>query len=170
MSIDEYDDGRTWYDTAQICLNGHSVNQSSKSSPEFSSSFCRKCGAPTITSCPACKGEIRGYLHMPNVFGFGEDEIPAHCHACGKPYPWTEERIKAARELTDELEGLTAEEKQQLKQSIDDIVADTPRTSLAATRFKRLAAKAGRVAAEGFKEILIGVLSETAKKMIYPGP
>ena len=62
-----------------------------------------------------------------------------------------------------------AEEKDQLKASFDDLVRDTPRTELAATRFKKLAVKAGKGTAEALKEIIVQVASETAKKLLL-GP
>ena len=94
---------------------------------------------------------------------------PSFCHKCGKPYPWTEATLRAAQELSDEIEGLTHAERNVLKRSLDDIVRDTPQTTVAATRFKRLAAKSGKAAAEGFRNILIDVVSGTAKKIIWPG-
>ncbi|MBA7691028.1 hypothetical protein ES703_99566 [subsurface metagenome] len=55
-----------------------------------------------------------------------------------------------------------------LKKSLDDIVRDTPQTTVAVSRFKRLVAKAGPVAAEGFKKILWDIASEFAKRQIWP--
>jgi hypothetical protein len=63
---------------------------------------------------------------------------------------------------------LSEDERQMLKASLDDLVRDTPRTTLAATRFKRLATKAGKGGADAFKDILIEVISEAAKKLIWP--
>ncbi|HEM62151.1 MAG TPA: DUF2321 domain-containing protein [Chloroflexi bacterium] len=161
--------GNSWYDTAQVCLNGHAVNDMVRAAPELSADFCDKCGAPTITTCPHCKAPIRGDYHVPGVFSIGTPySPPAFCHACGLPYPWTEATLESARELTDELHGLTPQEREILKSSLDDLVSDTPRTALAATRFKKLVAQAGPVVAEAFKEILVGVVTETAKKMIWP--
>jgi hypothetical protein len=54
-----------WYDTAQICINGHIINSMSKSHPEHNKKFCDKCGAQTITNCPNCNAPIRGYYHAP---------------------------------------------------------------------------------------------------------
>jgi hypothetical protein len=70
--------------------------------------------------------------------------------------------------MAEEVEGLTKEERQSLRASLDDLVRDSPHTTVAATRFKRIAGKAGKGAADAFKEILIGVISETAKKVIWP--
>ena len=57
----------SWYDTAQICTNGHVVNSMSKSHPEHNRKFCDKCGAPTITNCQNCKAPIRGHYHEPPI-------------------------------------------------------------------------------------------------------
>src|SRR5438309_1162326 len=108
-----HEEERTWYETAQICLNGHEINQSATSSPEFSADFCQKCGAKTIQECPACRTLIRGYCHIPGVVSLGDFEVPAHCHSCGEQYPWMGARIRAAKELSDELDILSTEEKEQ---------------------------------------------------------
>jgi len=76
--------------------------------------------------------------------------------------------VRAARDLVDALEGLRKEEKQELKQSIEDIVGDTPQTAVAATRFKRYVTQAGKAAAGGLRSILIDVVSETVKKLLWP--
>ena len=94
--------------------------------------------------------------------------LPSFCPDCGEPYPWTEAKLKAAQELTDLNEDLSPEEREILKKSFDDIIRDTPKTPVAATRFKRLIAKAGPVVAEGFRKILVDIASETAKKIIWP--
>jgi hypothetical protein len=95
---------------------------------------------------------------------------PAFCTDCGKPFPWLEAKLYAARQLTDDLGSLDSEEKELLKKSLDEIVKDTPQTSVWALRFKRLVSKAGKGAADSFKDILTDVLSEVAKKTIYPSP
>ena len=91
---------------------------------------------------------------------------PSFCHDCGKPYPWTEAKLKAARELTDLLENLSPEERDILKKTFDDIIRDTPQTAVAATKFKRIAAKVGKVAAEQLRQLIVDIASETAKKII----
>jgi hypothetical protein len=153
------------YDVAQICLKGHVINATAKGLPVHNTDFCNKCGAATIIECPECKVEIRGRYH--NVMG--GFRAPAFCHKCGKPYPWTKLKIEAAHELAQELDQLTPEEKEMLSKSIDDIVTDSPRTTLGATRFKKIMAKVGKEAAAAFKEVLVDVASEAAKKMIWSG-
>ena len=123
---------------------------------------------------------FKGFYIDPGKIGLGESRLaiepgdtslfttPNFCPDCGKPYPWTEAKLKAAQELANELDNLNPEERSLLKKSLDDIVRDTPQTTVAATRFKRLVAKAGKPAAEAFRKLLVDVLSETAKKIIYP--
>ncbi|MFY0064892.1 DUF2321 domain-containing protein, partial [Acinetobacter baumannii] len=43
-----------------ICLNGHLVNDSVISSPEFNKKHCRECGAATTSLCPKCQKPIQG--------------------------------------------------------------------------------------------------------------
>ena len=159
-----------YYDTAQICLNGHTVNSNAISSPQLNQKHCAECGKQTITKCPACNTAIRGYYTPAGSFElYGYYYKPAYCHNCGEAFPWTTSSLKAASELVDELEALNPEEKQQLKDSFPDIVKDTPKTVVAGTRFKRLMEKAGAEAYDGMKSILINVVSEAVKKSVF-GP
>jgi hypothetical protein len=56
----------------------------------------------------------------------------------GKPYPWTAMALRAAKEYTDQTKALSLEDKADLTQSFDDLTMDTPRTPVAASRFKRI--------------------------------
>jgi hypothetical protein len=153
------------YDTAQICLNGHVINECAGTMPHHNTPHCSRCGAGTITACARCKTAIRGTYHLPGAVGFfGERSAPVFCHQCGAAYPWTESRLKAARDLANELEKLDAKDRELLSKSLDDIICETPQTPVAAMRFKRLMLKAGSVAVEGFRSILVDVLSEAVKK------
>jgi len=159
-----------YYTTAQICLNGHTITTSAGTHPEFDSKFCDECGAATIMECQQCRTKIRGYYHTPGLsipLGLGYVP-PKFCHNCGKPYPWTDAKLAAAKEFTSEIEGLDAEEREILSKSIEDLVKDSPNIEVAALRFKKLVAKAGKSAAEGFKNILINLVSEAAKKLLWP--
>ncbi len=160
------------YDTAQICLNGHVVNDMCNTFPEENQSFCEKCGAETITKCLKCSSFIKGdYVPDHNdavlVIPGAEYKRPLFCIKCGKAYPWTEEKIKAAKELALEIENLSDTEKAALSNSIDDLVAETPRTQLAITRFKKLMIKAGEQAAGFFKDVLKDVISESVRKALW---
>ncbi|WP_081601318.1 DUF2321 domain-containing protein [Thioalkalivibrio sp. HL-Eb18] len=159
----------SYYDTAQICLNGHVVNTLASSSPQSNQKHCAECGAKTITACAGCHAPIRGYYHVPGVIGFFDYDKPRYCYNCGEAYPWTVASLEAAAELADELEGLSWEERQQLKDSFPDLVRETPKTVVAETRFKKLMKKAGSEAYDGMKAILINVVTEAVKKSLF-GP
>ncbi len=154
------------YDVAQICLNGHVINATSRESPEDNSPFCGQCGSPTITQCPSCKTDIRGYLWGSMSLHF---QPASYCLSCGKPYPWTETKIKAAHELAQELEDLSPEDKETLSKSIDDILSDSSRTEVGVTRFKRIMGKVGKEGTSALKSVLVDIISETAKKLLWPG-
>ena len=162
-----------WYDTALICKNGHVINWDMKASPKENVDFCQQCGGKTISSCGKCGEPIRGRYNDddPDVYPdlTSGKPIPNFCHKCGAPYPWIEEKVEAAREFADLLEELSDSQREELKKSLDDIVRDTPRTIVAATRFKRIVGGLGTSAMHSFREILVNVISETAKKVIY-GP
>ena len=160
-----FDRDTSWYDTAQICLNGHVINSMMKSSPETSKKFCLSCGASTISECRHCNSPIKGYHHVPGVIGFPSNHAPRFCDNCGSPYPWTSGRIQAAQELVDEL-GISPDDSAALKEAVVDIVTDTPRTTAAALRFKRIAGQAGSL--EILRDILGEAASATAKKIIWP--
>jgi hypothetical protein len=159
----------SYYDTAQICLNGHVVNTMAASSPESNQKHCEKCGAQTLTACQECNIKIRGYYHVPGVIGFFHYDRPAYCYNCGKPYPWTSIGLQAASELAEELDGLSQEEKNLLKDSFPDLIRDTPKTAVAETRFTKLMKKAGTEAYDAMKSILIDLVSETVRKSIFGG-
>jgi hypothetical protein len=157
---------REGYEAAQVCLNGHLVTTMTESHPEWMRKFCESCGEPTIVACPACNQSIPGFNRTSSAIGF-HYEPPAFCGDCGKPFPWTDRRLAAARELANEAEHLSAEEKQQLAESFDDLTRDTPKTPVAAGRFKRLVAKAGVETGGALRSVLIDVMSEAAKKAIW---
>ena len=159
------------YDVAQICLNGHVINDSVRKYPQHNRKFCDRCGVATITHCPNCNAEIPGEYHFEGELlrlGRNKDATaPAFCANCGRPYPWTEARIRAARALAEELENISDAERAVLAESIDEIVKDTPGSALAATRFKRILSKAGKPFVDAFRDILVDVASEAVKKMIW---
>lgn len=151
-------------DVAQICLDGHVIAASAGSSPQFRQEFCDRCGERTTMECPECQGPIRGYYSGGLAISY---DRPTCCHACGKPHPWTARSLDAARHLADDLDELTPEAREKLKGTLDDLIRDTPQARTAAVRFKRYVAKAGPVAADGFRQILTDLVSETVRKTIW---
>jgi hypothetical protein len=156
------------YRTAQICLNGHVVNDSADEKPHRNEKFCRKCGQPTIMNCPECNERIRGYFYTSNFSGPSIKHPPTFCHNCGKAYPWTNAKLEAAKELIAEDEQLGTDEKELLRLTFPDLIIETPRTRLAISRYKKLTSKSLKVTSEGLKSILIEIASEAIKKMLWP--
>jgi hypothetical protein len=156
---------RPEYDVAEICQNGHVTNESTKAYPAFSKTFCDICGSRTTTACDCCCQSIRG--RMRGSLSASAISAPPFCQYCGTAFPWTASKLEAARELVDEL-GLNIPEKSLLNESIDDLVRDTPKAQAAAVRFSRLTERAKPVVKEGFKTLLVEVVSESVKKLMWP--
>ena len=152
-----------YYDR-QTCVNGHIVSNYIRSNFENSQPFCAKCGAATIIKCPACGTPQRGL--STNDVSVYKGSPDAYCRNCGKPYPWTEGQLEAASELVKEDEQLSDEDKATLTQSLPDLMADTPRTTLAATRFKRIVSKAGPVFRAAMYKFIVDFSSSAAKKFV----
>ncbi len=93
---------------------------------------------------------------------------PRYCGGCGQPFPWTETALSAARQLA-EIE-LAQAEQNELADIVEKLVRDAPQTTVAVTRFKRIMAKAGPAVADGFKAILVNVVTEAVKKAVFPTP
>ena len=165
----------TRFDTAQICLNGHIINPATEAAPHDSQDFCSACGATTIVRCTDCDAAIRGARLAialdrrwhPTGGLARQSAPPKFCTTCGKPYPWTRATLDAARELAAELHDLSESERADLVKSLPDLIADTPKTTVAATRFKRLMVKAGADAGAAFRKILVDVVTEGAKRTIW---
>ncbi len=154
------------YDTAQICLNGHVANSFTTRMPQFNQKFCETCGVQTITQCPYCNSPIRG-AYLGGIVAT-RYVAPSFCIYCGKSFPWTEAKITAANELAKEFDSLDETDRAILKQSIADLVMETPAASTAVMRLKKIMAKAGQGAASMFRDVLVDVLSETARKALWP--
>jgi hypothetical protein len=151
-------------DVAQICRAGHVIVYSLKVSPNSRKTFCDKCGAATISECQTCGWPIVGEPYAP-LGGGGPYQAPKYCEECGKPFPWTEMALSAAKEYTDDLDQLSAEEKTALKATFDDLTSDTARTPLAANRFKNFVTKLGPVAGDALAKIIVNVATEAAKRL-----
>jgi hypothetical protein len=152
------------FDTAIICLNGHVMNPRSETLSRNNFKFCKKCGEPGISTCPQCSGKIHGMKALGR--GWAPFLGPAaYCHECGKPYPWTERALAAARELI-ELSTLSHEEKSDYNAAIADLTKDTPKTQVALVKFKTLSIKAGTEIAKGVRDITVNIASEVIKKAL----
>ncbi len=156
------------YDVAQICITGHVVNDAARASPEHNQKFCIRCGAETMEVCRGCNAPIRGRYHNVRVLML-TTPAPIFCHECGKPYPWTECRLRDADELADIVEGLEDAERNSLKSCFPDLIRDTPKATAAAVTMTKLCKKSGEVAVLGFKQIFVDVVSKTAATVLKQG-
>lgn len=74
--------------------------------------------------------------------------------------------MEAAKEYTDDIELLSAADKSALKATFGDLSSDTPRTPLAASRFKKLIGKAGPLANATLMKFVEAFATAAAKTMI----
>lgn len=137
--------------------------------PEHKCAYCSECGTQTIMNCPNCNSEIRGEYFVEGIYGGAEGSVPAYCHQCGNPYPWTEAKLQAANDLADELDELSQEDRELLKGTFADLMKESPQTEVAAIRFKKVLAKVGRETAKTVRDLVVDIASETAKKVIMEG-
>jgi hypothetical protein len=158
-----------WHDEAQICFNGHVVNEAMKGSPELNAEFCEQCGAETISNCQHCQMAIRGRYHASGLVLMNEYSAPAFCRGCGKPYSWTERALLAAKEILDGEQALTPEDRDTFEIDVNDIIRDVPRTRAAAFRIKAFLGKVPGAMGAALRDIVVDVASEAAKKIIL-GP
>jgi hypothetical protein len=106
----------------------------------------------------------------PGVTGVGgRYSPPSFCFECGKPFPWTIEKVSAAKDLADELEDVSQEDRTKLKTAIDDVAAGGPRAEAGAARIKRIVGKAGTTVGQALWKISIELASEAAKKVLLGG-
>lgn len=160
--------GEPYYDEGYICIQGHWINRRGRDYPQHNSEFCPQCGTSVINRCPACGESIRGDYVIPGVPIARTIPVPAYCLKCGKPYPWTVERITAAQELIDLMGTVEGSEREAAKVAIPDMMHDGPRTRVAAIRISRILEKVSGNAATAFRDILVDIASEAAKKVLFP--
>jgi hypothetical protein len=160
-------------DFAQICINGHVITQALLTYPQRAKNFCDICGARTVQECPKCHKQIRGVYHNRNggtvrTNPSTPNAPPSFCLECGHPFPWTEQRLNAAKRLARENAGFTPEETEQFVKSLESIVGRTPDSPLATSRMNKLLTKGGKAVSDGLRDIFVDVMSEAVKKTIWP--
>ena len=133
-----------FYRTAQICLNGHMINDAFDKDPELNKNYCPHCGAKTITQCPSCGAKINGYYDCEFAIIGDTTPVNSYCHNCGQPYPWTKSAIESAALVIQEESELSEQVKTSLIESLPDIVSETPKTNLAVVRIKKVFMTAGK--------------------------
>lgn len=145
----------------RICLNGHQITDRAPWY-EIRKEFCEKCGAQVIDSCPNCYSKIVGYLRVEGVFDLSTVPVPKYCKECGNPYPWTKTALDALDEIV-ELSELSEKDKKALKASSSDLISNTPKSQVAALKWKMF----GKSLLNTAHDILVDVASESIVKLIY---
>lgn len=151
------------YYPAEICLNGHVISSYSTNIEKY----CSNCGAKTISSCPSCNTPIRGKYNADNVVILQDYKAPSYCFSCGKPFPWTQSRIDAIAELIEFDNQLSKDEKLYISNNVNELTIDTPKTKVVATKVKFYLSEAATATADAIKDILVEIISESAKKIIF---
>jgi hypothetical protein len=158
--------GDKLYHHCRICLNGHVVSASLESIESGTKQYCEECGKLTILDCQNCKSPLLGWTYTPRVAIVADFTPPNFCKSCAKPFPWTEAKKNALKELIDFENRLTIKDKKIMEDSIDDIINETPRTKIASMKFKQGLAKAGKETAKIIRDIIVDIASETSRKII----
>lgn len=154
------------YDTAQICLNGHVITTNVSSNN--TENFCSRCGCPTITKCPSCSAEIRGFRNDDILMVIGaEYTVPYYCYNCGSPYPWTQKILDNAVEILSLDGSLNNDEKILIKNAIPNLLVDVPDTPISISQYKKIISNAGDIVKNSLHNLLVDVVSETAKKALF---
>lgn len=130
---------------------------------------CDKCGSDTISTCLSCGTPIKGsFIYPSNMIGYHSFNFPNYCYDCGEPYPWTTLILENAIELISLDEGVNSDIKEIIKNSIPDLLLNTPTTPIALAKFKINVEKLSTPIKDGLYQLLIDVASETVKKAIFP--
>lgn len=152
----------------KICLNGHQISTyyESPSTPN-PSEYCETCGKKIIVCCLHCANPILGSDEDSALYGM-IPSIPNYCKHCSHPFPWTELVFRTTEELISLDDELTDSNKALIKDSIPDLLVDTPKTKLAIAKFKKGIQATSSIVKDSLRDLLVDVLSETAKKAIFP--
>lgn len=144
------------YYPAYICENGHAVETASQ---YCDCKFCSTCGARVISKCSHCQTPIQGHEYGSS----GYYRAPKYCTGCGKPYPWVISAIEATTYLVQESD-LCFSDQQKIIEILPDVIAETPKTQLAAFRIGKVLASGGKFLAEGIRQFVIDFGCEFLKK------
>lgn len=138
-----------YFDTAQICRNGHVITINYNHNPDERKKHCTQCGADTLNECPYCHSAIQGCKrcsydkpssgnYLTGEWNYEKVDVsitelpeylpPAYCHECGKPYPWTEESLNEIHRLIEMMDNLSDEQKAKLSSLFPDLIVETPHT------------------------------------------
>ena len=179
------------FDNAQICKAGHVSNIYTKLHPECNVDHCIICPEETISECPSCHAPIRGGYYSHEVWStsyagsiissqspitrsrnhelttLDSYQVPAYCHHCGQPYPWTESLLQEADTIIDSFDELTEEQRKLLKDKFPDLLTETPRTISSALTFSKLINGLTSVGSAVGKGFLVSLLEKHVPETLF---
>lgn len=156
------------YYTQLVCLNGHQITDRLESFSGIKD-FCKDCGSPTISKCQSCDKSILGHYEVSGVVYIGSStaDVPSYCPSCGEAFPWTSNILSNAVELISLDTQLDEKTKNIIKSAIPDLLIDMPATNVAVAKYKLNISKATKVVKDSMYNMLIDVVSDTAKKAFF---
>ena len=156
-----------YYEPITICENKHIVAVSE----EYTSKCCELCGSKVYTVCPHCGTPIRGpkrYNKVVSPYSLAYYTIPSYCRVCLEPYPWVDKLFNEVVELLALDIDLDNQSKDLIKTAIPGLIVEDMYTPIAAEKYKKGIAKAKEPLVNLLKSLLIDMVCETAKKIIFP--
>lgn len=177
-------ESRTLYEDAAICKSGHVLSSTLTSQPQTISRFCATCASEIISQCAACDTKIQGSRYFEKTGQILADlngtyrpykahkypndtyKLPAYCHNCGHPYPWTETTIKELEEIIDMADELNDDERTILKEKFPLLLVDQPGNSAASLKISQLLKKAKDPTLHALKSALASKLVGKALDML----
>ncbi len=158
----------SYYETAQICKNGHVITDAYTEASDLAKPFCPECGLPTIVKCEHCATAIQGRVHVDSVISSKKmEKSPAYCFNCGKPFPWTQSNIEAVHELLELDSKISADDRKTVRDVLPDLLAETPKTQVAVVKAKSVMGRMDEGTYNAIKVIIGGFASETVKKALF---
>lgn len=157
--------GDSYYDVAQVCLNGHVITEMAGDHPEYKRERCDKCGASTICNCQNCNEPIQGYYHS-GVLGVFDYDPPRFCQKCGDPMPWIKSKLETAQEIVGLMDTLDEQEQNDLTQSVEELVRETTKIAIAKVKLKRYLKKVDSDISDSLSEVLDEILSEEVRESL----
>lgn len=154
-----------WYDTMQVCTNGHLITRYAASQPEGKQDFCSTCGAKTITACAGCNADLRGHRHVPAVFCADRAPPPDYCIGCGIALPWQAAKLENMAEVLH-LSGVSEGDIDIVKAALPDITRETPKSDAATLRVKAILKTVGKETYDMALKVVTDVASEYSKKLL----
>lgn len=160
-----------------VCSNAHRVVRLVFRYEDAAPQFCDQCGAKAHGACLNCGKPLRAG-EVPSTIQARKDAsaldnswpIPWYCYECGTAYPWTSNKVESARSLIGGVEDLTSAEREGLSSSLEDLLADTPRSEQAALTWKKALSRIGGPARSALVKVATDVATAGVRHIMGSEP